>query len=70
MLPVTLRNEGFMSQNPQEGLREMSGAELAMVKRGAELHREIKLKQLYPQMIVKAKEKVDKRETCHTPPVM
>lgn len=50
------------SQNPQEGLREMSGAELAMMKRGAEFNREIRLKQLYPQMTVKGKEKVGERE--------
>lgn len=46
------------AQDPTSGLREMSGAELIAAKREAEFYGDIKLKQLYPKMTVKSKEKV------------
>ena len=48
--------------DPQSGMREQSGAELAATKIEAEFHRAIKLKQLYPKMNVKGKEKVGDKE--------
>ena len=50
------------SQDPQSGLREMAGAELADAKRDAEFYRDIKLKQLYPKMTLTGKEKVGERD--------
>lgn len=46
----------------QRGLREVSGPEIASAKREYHLHREIELKEFYPQMTVKGKEKVGDRE--------
>src|SRR5215216_871219 len=45
------------SQNPQRGLREMSGPEVENFKREYNLQRGIKLKELYPKMTVKGIEK-------------
>jgi len=50
------------SQDPQSGLREKSGLELAATKLENEFHRNIKLKQLYPKIIVKGKEKVGEND--------
>lgn len=50
------------SQDPQSGLREMAGAELADRKRDADFYREIKLKQLFPKMTLTGKEKVGERD--------
>lgn len=50
------------SQDPQSGLRELTGAELADARRDAEFYREIKLKQLYPKMTLVGKEKVGERD--------
>ena len=50
------------SQDPQTGLREMAGAELADTKRDAEFYKEIKLKQLYPKMTLTGKEKVGEHD--------
>ncbi|HSB07945.1 MAG TPA: hypothetical protein VLM38_00425 [Blastocatellia bacterium] len=59
--------EGFdgkvgWSQNPQEGLREKAGAELAAAKLDAEFFKPIRLKELYPKLVVKGKDKVGERE--------
>lgn len=45
--------------NPQTGLVDLSGDELATAKIEADFYRAIKLKELYPKMTVKSKEKVD-----------
>ena len=50
------------SQNSQRGLREMSGPEVENFKREYDLHKEIKLKELYPKMTVKGREKIGDRE--------
>lgn len=50
------------SQNSQRGLREMSGPEVENFKREYDLHREIKLKEFYPAMMVKGREKIGDRE--------
>jgi len=49
--------------NPMAGLRELSGAELAAMKRRADFHSEINFKKHYPKMEVKGKEKVGSSET-------
>lgn len=59
--------EGFdgkvaWSQNPQEGLREKTGAELAAAKLDAEFLKPVKIKQLYPKLAVKGKDKVGDKE--------
>ena len=38
------------AQDPQTGMRELSGSELADTKRDSEFYKEIKLKQLYPKI--------------------
>jgi hypothetical protein len=50
------------SQDPQSGLRELAGSELADTRRDAEFYKDIKLKQLYPKMTLTGKEKVGERE--------
>lgn len=47
--------------NPIQGLRERTGAELADTKLDAEFYRDLKLKQLYPKMEFSGKEKVGDR---------
>ena len=47
------------SDDPQNGLRQKSGVELAEAKRAATFGRELKMKTLYPTMVVKSREKVD-----------
>ena len=59
--------EGFngtvaWSQDPQSGLREKTGAELATVKLDADFYKPLKLKQLYPKIAVKGKEKVGDKD--------
>ncbi len=46
------------SSDPQSGLRELSGGELAAAKLESEFYRDIKLKELYPKMELKGKEKL------------
>ena len=46
------------SQDPMTGLRELSGVELAATKLDAEFHKDIKMKELYKQLVVKGTEKV------------
>lgn len=48
--------------NPQTGLRELSGAELAAQKRDADFYQAINLKSHYSKMTVKGKEKVGTAE--------
>jgi hypothetical protein len=45
--------------NPQAGLRDITGSELAAMKRDADFYGPIKLKDLYPKMTVKGKESVN-----------
>ena len=49
--------------NPMVGLREKTGVELADAKLEAELHRELKMKELFPKIEVKGKEKVGDKDT-------
>ncbi len=51
------------SQNRENGLREMSGPQVENFKREYDLHREIKLKTLYPKLTCKGKEMINDRET-------
>jgi hypothetical protein len=44
--------------NPQTGMTEKTGSELADAKREATFNPELKMKQLYPKMTVRGKEKV------------
>jgi len=44
---------------PQTGLQDISGAQLAAMKRYADFYRDIKLTELYPKMTVKGKESVN-----------
>ena len=50
------------SQDPQSGLREKTGAELASEKLDAEFYKPLKLKQLYPKISVKGKDKVGEKD--------
>ena len=50
------------SQDPQSGLREKTGAELAGEKLDAEFYKPLKLKQLYPKITVKGKEKLGEKD--------
>jgi outer membrane lipoprotein-sorting protein len=59
--------EGFngtvaWSQEPTSGLREKTGAELAATKLDEDFYRPIKLKELYPKITVKGKEKVGEKD--------
>lgn len=47
---------------PQTGLQDVTGNQLAAMKRNADFHREIKLKEIYPKMIMKGKENVSGRD--------
>lgn len=44
---------------PQTGLQDVTGGQLAAMKRDADFYREIRLKEVYPKMAVKGKERVD-----------
>ncbi len=48
--------------NPMTGLRELSGVELAQMKRGSDFHSDINFKKHYTKMEVKSKEKVGSNE--------
>jgi zinc protease len=50
------------SSDPQNGIRELSGAELAIRKRDSDFHQNTNLKKHYPKMEVKGKEKVGSSE--------
>jgi hypothetical protein len=65
---IGLQREGFdgtigWAEEPQAGLRQKAGAELADAKRGALFPRELKLKQQYPTMTVTGRERVGERDT-------
>jgi hypothetical protein len=45
--------------SPQTGLTDVTGPQLADLKRGADFYGDIDLKELYPKMTVKGKESVD-----------
>jgi len=49
-------------QNPMVGLRTLSGAELAFIKRAAEFNSDLKFKELYPKAVVKGKQKLGERD--------
>jgi hypothetical protein len=51
------------SENPMMGLREKSGGELAAVVLQADFYAPLKMKQRYPKLELKGKEKVGDRET-------
>lgn len=48
--------------DPQNGSRDKSGAELAAAKLDAEFLKPLKIKQLYPKIVVKGKDKVGDKE--------
>jgi len=49
-------------QDPNAGLHEIAGAELAARKRDADFHMELHIKDLFPKLAVKAKQKVGEKE--------
>lgn len=49
--------------DPDDGLQEKKGPEAAAAKRDAEFYRFLKLRELYPRLILKGKVKLDDRET-------
>ncbi len=49
-------------QNPQMGVQEMAGEELSSALRSAVFHQATKLRNLYPKMTLKGKEKVGEAE--------
>lgn len=51
------------SQDPVNGLRDISGVELAQLKREADLYRETHLKEVYTKLVVKGREKVGASDT-------
>jgi outer membrane lipoprotein-sorting protein len=50
------------SSDPQNGLREKAGAELASTKLDSEFYKPVKLKALYPKIVVKGTDKVGDKE--------
>ncbi len=61
---LTVNATGFngtagWSQDSDSGVQDLKGDDLSLARRGAEFYRDIKLKELYPKMTVKSKEKVD-----------
>jgi zinc protease len=50
------------SSDPQSGLREMQGEELASTKRDADFYANLKVKEYFPKMTVRGKDKVGERE--------
>jgi hypothetical protein len=51
------------SEDPQSGIREKAGLELADAKRDATFNQELHLKTLYPKMTVRGREKVGTMDT-------
>jgi zinc protease len=49
--------------NPMTGLRDLSGEELAIMKRDADIYQALNLKNHYPKLEVKGKEKIGDSET-------
>lgn len=59
--------EGFdgktaWAQDPQSGLREKAGPELASAKLDGEFYKSVRIKQLYPKLVVKGKDKVGDKD--------
>jgi zinc protease len=50
------------ANDPQNGLREMTGSELAATKREADFYASLKMKEQYPKMTLRGKDKVGDRE--------
>jgi len=50
------------SKDPQNGLREKAGAELASTKLDSDFYKQVRLKQLYPNIVVKGTDKVGEKE--------
>jgi zinc protease len=50
------------SDDPNTGMRELSGAELVAAKRQAEFYADLKFKEMYPKMTVTGKDKVGDKE--------
>jgi zinc protease len=48
--------------NPQAGLADITGGQLADMKRGADFYRDVKLKDLYPKRTLKGKETVNGKD--------
>jgi zinc protease len=48
--------------NPQSGMNELSGAGLVRAKLDSDFYRDIRLKELYPKMVVKKTEKVGEKD--------
>src|SRR5262252_4222060 len=62
-----LVQEGFdgktgWSKDPQTGLRDKEGGELAATKLDSEFYKPVKIKELYPKLIVKGTEKVGDKD--------
>jgi CubicO group peptidase (beta-lactamase class C family) len=60
-------SEGFdgtiaWTNDPEDGVREKTGAELARAKRDWDFYRNLKLRELYPKLVLKGKGKVKDRE--------
>jgi hypothetical protein len=51
------------SQDPQMGLRSKEGGELAAAKLDSEFYKPVKIKELYPKLVVKGTEKVGDKDT-------
>jgi hypothetical protein len=72
LMLINIPNAGLVSrgfdgttgwaEDPQNGLRDLRGAELAQTKLSSDIHYDIKLKELYPRMTLKGKEVVNDRE--------
>lgn len=50
------------SEDPQGGLRDLSGDELEQTKRSADIHAALKWREIYPKVELKGKEKVNNRD--------
>jgi outer membrane lipoprotein-sorting protein len=66
MTGIGLQRDGFdgtaaWAEDPQNGLRDRTGAELADVRRSSMFPRELKLKTMYPTMTVTGRERVGAR---------
>lgn len=57
-LNIVFDGKNGYQKDPMQGLREASGAELAMMKLDAEMYGALKMKSLYKSLEVKSKEKV------------
>jgi hypothetical protein len=58
VIQQALNGDAGWAQDPQSGLRDLGGVELAQMKREADIYRDIKLKELYTKLVVKGKDKV------------